>query len=150
MQLRLMYPPTPEAAPMHAELCVSAAREVDGIELDYSVESLVKLDGIIENLRREGVASEQVAETLFTFGCYVGEVFVRQAGGRWCLAEGTPMAGATGFPLIIQLGANGYCNPIGKVFKRLEQGEEHNLSYFYQVFTREDASEKKGGTPGRR
>jgi hypothetical protein len=135
MELRLQYPPTPEAAPKHAELCVSAVKDIEEVELDYSVESLETLDGIIEKLRQEGVTSDKVAETLFTFGCYVGEVFVRNAGGRWCSPEGTSMAGATGFPLIIQLGSGGYCNPIGKVFKRLEQGVEHNLPYFYQVFT---------------
>ncbi|HYO58832.1 hypothetical protein [Archangium sp.] len=149
MELRLQYPPTPEAAPKHAGLCVSAALEVEGVELDYSVDSLAKLDGIIENLRQDGVTSDEVAETLFTFGCYVGEVFVRNAGGRWCSAEGTPMAGATGFPLIVQLGSGGYCNPIGKVFKRLEQGPEHNLSYFYQVFTSPEASAAERA-PGRR
>lgn len=140
MQLQLKYPPTPEAAPKHAELCVSMARSVSGVELDYSVESLEVLDGIIEGLRREGVVEEQMGETLFAFGCYLGEVFVRQAGGRWCLAEGTPMEGVTGFPLIIQLGSSSYCNPIGKAFKRLREGNEHNLPYFFRVFTSEQAA----------
>ncbi len=27
------------------------------------------------------------------------------------------------------------CNPIGKAFKRLENGPEDSLGYFYQVFT---------------
>jgi hypothetical protein len=145
MELRLKYPPTPEAAPKHAALCVSAVKNVDGVELDYSVGSLTMLDGIIEKLRRDGVSSGDVAETLFTFGCYVGEVFVRNASGRWCSPEGTPMEGVTGFPLLIHLGTGGYCNPIGKVFKRLDQGSEHNLPYFFQVFASDKASTETGG-----
>jgi hypothetical protein len=137
MELRqLRYPPTPEAAPQHAALCVSAARNVDGVELDYSVASLAKLDGILENLRREGVTSEEVGETLFAFGCYVGEVFVRHAPGRWRRTEDTPMAGAAGFPMVVEVANGAYCNPLAKVFKRLEQGSEHSLPYFYQVFAK--------------
>jgi len=134
-QLLLKYPATPEAAPEHAQLCVSAVRNIEGFTLDYSEESLAKLDEIIEKLRQDGVSSEQIAETLFSFGCYVGEVFVRHASGRWRLTAETPMARAAGFPLVIQLSAKAYCNPIDKVFKRLEEGKEHELTYFYRVFT---------------
>ncbi len=136
MQLRLKYPATPEAAPDHAQLCISAVQNIDGITLDYSVESLAKLDAIIEGLRQDGVSAQEVAETLFSFGCYVGEVFVRNAKGRWRLASETPMARASGFPLVIQLGADTYCNPIGKVFKRLEEGPEHELTHFYRAFAK--------------
>lgn len=136
MQLRLKYPATPEAAPEHAQLCVSAAHNVDGITLDYSVESLAKLDGIIEAMRQDGVSTQDVAETLFSFGCYVGEVFVRHARGRWRLTAETPMARAAGFPLVIELGAGTYCNPIGKVFKRLDEGPEHELTHFYRAFAK--------------
>jgi hypothetical protein len=135
MELRLKYPATPEAAPLHARECVSAVKNVDGVELDYSVESLVTLDGILEGLREDGTRSRQVGETLFSFGCYVGEVFVRHAGGRWRSPRGTPMAGASGFPLIIELPGGSFCNPIGKVFKRLDEGREHDLAYFYRAFT---------------
>ena len=45
------------------------------------------------------------------------------------------MAEFAGFPLVIELGKGNYCNPIGKVFKRLENGEEDSLSYFYHLFT---------------
>ncbi|WNG57414.1 hypothetical protein F0U59_23585 [Archangium gephyra] len=135
MQLRLKYPATPEAAPDHAQLCVSAVQNIEGITLDYSVESLAKLDEVIEGLRQDSVSAQEVAETLFSFGCYVGEVFVRHAKGQWRLAARTPMARAAGFPLVVQLGADTYCNPIGKVFKRLEEGLEHELTLFYRAFT---------------
>lgn len=132
--LNLQYPPTPEAAPKHAELCVAAVKNVDNVELDYSIESLRELDQIIEQLRADGTTSEQIGETLYAFGCYVGEVLVRNASGRWVESSHMPLAGPGGFPLV-QYGEKSVWNPIGKVFKRLEEGPEHDLPYFFQVIT---------------
>jgi hypothetical protein len=136
--LRLEYPPTPENAPKLAEGIVVATADISGVDLDYSVVSLKAVDEIVEELRKEGCTSDQIAETLFGFGCYVGEVFVRQAGGKWRKAAETSMAKFAGFPLVVELEDESICNPIGKVFKRLENGEEDSLPYFYQVFTSEE------------
>lgn len=134
MRLRLKYPPTVENAPKFAADMVGLAAEISGVDLDYSVASLKAVDGIIEEMRQDGCTADQIAETLFGFGCYVGEVFVRQSGGKWRNAAETAMASFAGFPLVVQLGQECFCNPIGKVFKRLENGEEDNLPYFYQGF----------------
>jgi hypothetical protein len=134
MRLQLNYPPTPENAPKFAAEIVAAAADISGVKLDYSVASLSSVDEIIEGLRQNGCTPDQVGETLFGFGCYVGEVFVRRAGGRWRNAGETSMANFAGFPLVVELGEESFCNPIGKAFKRLENGEEDSLPYFYQVF----------------
>jgi len=135
MQLRLKYPPTVENAPKFAADMVGSAAEISGVDLDYSVASLKAVDDIVEGLWQDGCTPDQIAEALFGFGCYVGEVFVRYAGGKWRNAAETSMAKLAGFPLIIELGKESLCNPIGKVFKRLENGEADSLPYFYQVFT---------------
>jgi hypothetical protein len=137
MRLRLKYEPTPKNAPKFASDIIAAAAKISGVQLDYSVASLKAVDDIIEGMRKDGCTSQQVAETLFGFGCYVGEVFVRHAGSQWQNAAETSMAGFAGFPLVIQLGKDSFCNPIGKVFKRLDNGEEDNLPYFYRVFASE-------------
>jgi hypothetical protein len=135
MRLRLAYEPTPENAPKFAADIVAAAENVDGVKLDYSVASLAKVDNILESLRRDGTKANQVGETLFAFGCYVGEVFVRQNGCRWETAEraATPHFGP--FGLVIDLGETKFCDPIGKAFKRLDNGEVDSLAYFYTVFS---------------
>lgn len=135
MQLRLKYPPTADNATQFALDIVASALEISGVTLDFTVESLKRVDEILEGFRRDGCTSDQVAETLFGFGCYVGEVFVRNANGRWRNAAETPMASFAGSALVIQLGKDHFCNPIGKVFKRVDNGKEDNLSYFYQVFS---------------
>ena len=83
MKLALKIPPTPEYASMHADQIVQGAKEISKIELDYSPESLNLVDEIIENFRQEGLASKDIGETLFGFGCYVGEILVRNAEGVW-------------------------------------------------------------------
>ena len=133
MVLRLKFPPTPENASRHALVAVESVRNIEGVELDYSPQSLVALDGIIEKLRQDGATLEQIAETLFTFGCYVGEVFVRHAGGFWRAEEETPMRGLAGF-MVVELPGTKFCNPIGKTFKRLRDGATENLPYFYAQF----------------
>lgn len=75
--LRLPAPPRAEHAAELAQWAVDAARSVSGVELDYSPGSLSLVDGILEEFREPG--SDAVAETIFVFGCYVGEVLVRNA-----------------------------------------------------------------------
>lgn len=136
MELELQFPPTPEYADQLAELMVPAARKVSGVVLDYSPDSLTAVDGIIEQFRRDGVPAERIASTLFCFGCYVGEVFVRNAGACWRSTEDTSMKDVCTFPLVLELGPDKFCNPIGKVFKRHDMGEVDSLPYFYHVFTK--------------
>lgn len=138
MDLRLRYAPIATNAPLFAADIARSAFEVDRIDLDYRPGSLIDVDRIIEGFRREGLTPDQIGETLFGFGCYVGEVFVRNAGGVWRATEETSMHDAAGGPFLIELPHGGparYVNPLDKVFKRLENGPEDDLPYFFRVFT---------------
>jgi hypothetical protein len=103
VKLNLQYPPTPENAPALAAIVVKAARDISNVDLDYSAESLSHVDEIIEGFRQQGLTLEQIAETIFSFGCYVGEVFVRNAGATWRDTSGTPMESFSSSPLVIEL-----------------------------------------------
>ena len=123
MDLRLKYAPIPENAPLFAADIAQSAFEVHRIDLDYRPGSLTDVDGIIEGFRIEGLTPNQIGETLFGFGCYVGEVFVRHAGGAWRATEETSMRDVAGGPFVIELPHGGpirFANPLDKVFKRLE------------------------------
>ncbi|QKW19345.1 hypothetical protein HUT16_09925 [Kitasatospora sp. NA04385] len=133
MELRLRYAPEAVNAGRFAADIVVSAAQVSGAELDYSVRSLAVVDGIIEDFRANGIVSAQLGETLFGFGCYVGEVMVRQGGAAWRPVAGEDVA-AFGFPLVVALPSGQVCNPIGKVFRRLENGPEDSLPHFYTVF----------------
>jgi hypothetical protein len=128
-----------EHAPMFAALARETAREISRVDLDDTSSSLARVDAILDQMRLAGVAPETVSATLFAFGCYVGEVFVREHGAVWVETDRTPMADAAGgHPMVLELHDGSFCNPIGKVWKRLANGEEDSLAYFYKVFT-EDA-----------
>src|SRR5436190_21792670 len=87
MNLHLQFPPTPENAAAHAQLAVDAARNVDRVELDYSPQSLAEVDRILSKFHAQKLQVDQVGETVFSFGCYVGEVLVRQLGGSWQMPQ---------------------------------------------------------------
>ena len=86
--LNLKYDPTPENAHALAAGIVAAAQRITGVELDYSRGSLERVDAILGDLCSNGPPAEQIAETLFGFGCYVGEVMVRCSTGRWDVPRG--------------------------------------------------------------
>lgn len=133
VELHLKYPPVPQNAARFADDIAVAAAEVSGVRLDYTPESLDLVDTIFDEFRAGGVAGEQLAETLFGFGCYLGEVLTRHAGGRWRLTTDDERAGA-GWPMVVELGGQRWCDPIGKAFRRLENGSEQSLRGFYTTF----------------
>ena len=132
----LKYDITPKNAPLFAGDIVTSAQEIDGVTLDYSVNSLEEVDRIIGRFHEKGLALDDIAETVFGFGCYVGEVFVKNAGATWRAATREEIDNYYGVPLILELGGNTTANPIGKLIKRLEEGDEHNLPYFYHAMCR--------------
>ena len=131
MKLQLRYPATAENAADHARLAVKVAREEFESRLDFSPGSLEEVDGEIESLREEGLTGEEVAEALFVFGCYVGEVMVRFLGGRWVPTSRSPLAGVSPWPMVVVLPSGSGWDPIGKVYKRLELGDSEYLPAYF-------------------
>lgn len=94
------------------------------IGLDYTVESLQRLDQFItEHFDPPG--SKFVGETLpMGIGCYVGEVIIRHIGGEW---------NPEGKPEINGIGPIEAIFPIDKAIKRFTEGREHSLSWYYHT-----------------
>ncbi|WP_280897339.1 MULTISPECIES: hypothetical protein [unclassified Streptomyces] len=67
---------------------VSALREGARVRLDYSAQSLWRVDRLIEEIRREGAPYAAVETVLRGLGAYAGEVVVRQAGAEWWTSGG--------------------------------------------------------------
>ncbi len=131
MKLELRYPATAEKAGDFAELAVQAARQQAGIALDFTVESLERLDAEVESLRDEGYTGEDVAEALFVFGCYLGEVMVRRLSGGWIDARRSTLGAICPWPMVVVLPGGSTWDPIGKVYKRLELGDSEYLPAFF-------------------
>ncbi|MDX3132537.1 hypothetical protein PV367_22700 [Streptomyces europaeiscabiei] len=67
---------------------VAMMREGARVRLDYSTQSLWRVDRMIEEIRREGAPYAAVEGALRGFGAYGGEVVVRWAGGEWVESGG--------------------------------------------------------------
>ena len=116
--------------PRHAQLAVDAARNVDGVDLDFSPNSLSEVDRIIGSFHAEGLSSDQVGETVFSFGCYVGEVFVHHHAGRWIIPKRSLLGFGGSDMMLVEMPNGVVCNPIGKAFKLLEQGASESVRIF--------------------
>jgi hypothetical protein len=131
VKLKLRFPASPENAADHAQLAVALAREEYEEAFDFSPASLERLDEQIEGLREDGLDGEDVAELLFVFGCYLGEVMVRRLGGRWAATPLSPLRAISPWPMVVALPDGSSWDPIGKAYKRLELGDSEYLPAYF-------------------
>lgn len=132
MELTLRFPAKPEFARRFAEELMVTALEVSKVMLDFTPGSLADVDLIIQGFIDEGLAVEDIGETLFSFGCYVGEVFVRHHGAHWVQTKKSLLKGETDFPIVVAIGNAHVLNPIGAVFQRFQSNGARSLPSFYQ------------------
>src|SRR5262245_25243972 len=135
MSVRDAFPPSVDSAARLAAVCVLTIRDLHDVLLDYSPPTLHLIDEILENFRVEGRNPNEFTETLYTFGCYFGEVFVRSAGGIWVHAQDTLLRYNAGYPLLVKLPNERLCEPIAKVFWRLTYGAQDHLPTYYSALT---------------
>lgn len=123
---------TPKAAEMRAQATAFADRlaRKARLPMDYSVASLRVVDGIVEGFQRGAHDQEQVADALFGFGAYVGEVLVRRAGGEWVDFDAREQE-MFGQPVGVRLPDGRVWNPLGRVVNRFHGGSDESLHTFY-------------------
>ncbi|HXK12623.1 MAG TPA: hypothetical protein VMT70_23510 [Vicinamibacteria bacterium] len=128
---------TPSAAnaAQIAAMAVPFVEQNYGLKLDYGVGSLAELDGVIDDLRRDQ-RFEVLQPVLFSMGCYLGEVLVRHAGGRWRQAEDLGAGSSALSPIAIVMPDGRGCNPVGRVYRRFQKGREEGLALFFRSVTR--------------
>jgi len=111
-----------------ADECARRFAETFGIELDFSEESLTRLEELLSRMDSPPTNMNLVGTDL---GCYLGEMLVRNLGGRWVLYKNS-------FHSAVAVGGGEetehHFYPFHKVYKRLKKlphGEEESLAYFY-------------------
>jgi hypothetical protein len=130
--------PSPRTAPQFAERAVSLVQQKFGFSLPYNPPSLIVVDALVDKIKETGASEQQASGLLFGLGCYVGEVFVRNAGASWRATAEMGMAHVCGFPVVLALRSGEGCNPVGKVFGRFREGAAHSVA---------DLFESLGGPP---
>jgi hypothetical protein len=120
---------------------VSIAKDAHGVVLDFSPQSVEKVEMILGKLHAEYTkrgTSEGQRGLALAFGVYIGEVIRRQAGeGRW--ERDHPQMGEGAMPLYWK-GHTSF--PVAWCLKRLANGEEDNVWVKYRLIV--DENLKKG------
>lgn len=127
----------------YAEDAIDFANQLN-IELDFSEESLNKLDLILQQfhdgipkglkkLFKKGPSEEQIAQMSKMWGGYLGETIIRMFGGEWIMSKTFENA------IAIQVqGTEIY--PPAKTYKRIVNGQEDNIVNYYKVLKHDFAS----------
>jgi hypothetical protein len=132
--LQLPYEPTAaNASRFAADIAEQAGSR--GVPLDFSADSVAYCDSVIESLRANKVKLEQVAEVLFSVGCFVGEAIVRTTGGHWRTSAATSLATTAPFPMVVLLPDGRLCDPAAQPFTTFALGDAASLSSFYTTWT---------------
>ena len=116
---------------------VSIAKDSYGVALDFSPQSVEKVEMILGKLhvdyQKRGTSEGQRGLAL-AFGVYVGEVIRKQAGeGRW--ERDHPQMGEGAMPLYWK-GHTSF--PVAWCLKRLANGEEDNVWLKYRLIVDEN------------
>jgi hypothetical protein len=108
------------------------AKEQFGVDLDYSPESLRALDGALkqEYLEDGSLDNEDIEAVSISIGTYIGEVVRRHIGGEWQITDEPPS------PRLVDVPGFEWLDPIGRVEKRLVEGEAASLFDWYQSIRR--------------
>jgi hypothetical protein len=125
---------------------VDHAKQVMGVDLDFTLESIEKVESILDAMFRakpKSLLAKLVKRApslkdidLFAkaYGGYIGEVLRRQGGGEWYLDEDI----VPGQTVIGLRKGSVRIWPAAKVGKRLTNGPEDNVWHYYQVILREN------------
>jgi hypothetical protein len=119
----------------HAEAAVRLAADDHGMALDYSPESIARLETILA--ARSPVADADLDEAVRVWGAYFGEVFRHRYAADWIMAVYPRQPGAeplgpssdVAMPALDVGGSHVY--PLLKVFRRLTIGPSEDLAGFF-------------------
>ncbi len=113
-----------------AEAAVRVMAQVNGTKLDYSAESLRSVDSFVLAIRATDKDGTKFEHLLNVLGFYVGEVMARGYQMQWVKpTDAEAKLGAPAYALRHPSGS--LVNPIGKVFKLFQNGEEDRTHGLY-------------------
>jgi hypothetical protein len=134
----------------HAEAAVRLAADEHGMTLDYSPESVARLETILA--ARSPVADGDLDEAVRMWGAYFGEVFRHRYVAGWIMAVYPRQPGAepvapnadVAMPALDIGGSHVY--PLLKVYRRLTIGPTEDLAgFFIRVTAALDAHQARVG-----
>jgi len=99
------------------------------IKLDYSEKSVEKVEQLCEIIYRQIISNKNIKEENIDkvsriIGSYLGELIIKNIGGEWTINAEKLLA--------VRLNCF-ECYPIIKVYKRVMNGNEDNIEFYYKV-----------------
>ncbi|RMD67378.1 hypothetical protein D6833_00265 [Candidatus Parcubacteria bacterium] len=108
-----------------ADETVKRVQETFGVALPFSEEGVVRLENLIAHL--QGMPGD-IDLFVHDFGCYLGEVIVRTLNGKWIIRDNLIHSSV----LVDKESCQSEYFPFHKVYKRITNGREESLVYFYR------------------
>jgi hypothetical protein len=127
----------------YAEDAIDLAKQMN-VELNFSEESLCKLDQILEQyhnsiprglkkLISKGPSEEQITQMAKVWGGYLGETIIKQFGGEWIMSSTFDNA------IAVKIG-DSEIYPPAKIYKRIINGPEDNVDIYFKVLKQDFTS----------
>ena len=121
-----------KTAPQIAQGAVALVQRKFGFRLDYDPPSLIVVDALVDKIKETGATEHQASGLLLGLGCYVGEVFVRNARGSWRNTAEMAMTKSVAYPIVIALPGAVGCDALGAVFRRFAAGGPEGVAALYE------------------
>jgi len=102
------------------------------VNLDFSHQSLRYVDGMMFDFHIRKLPPNRVKNHIMVMGCYAGEVFIKNLGGRWIYPSSEDVQELGPGPFV-ELPRGVIINPLVKVQKIYEDGIEESIFRFYAV-----------------
>jgi hypothetical protein len=122
-----------KVAEAYALDAVDIAKTSFKMDLDFSDQSVTRIEHILDLLHNDIYKSNPTQEQIFNFakvfGSYVGEVYRRNHGATW----GMVTVGKDSFPGLQASAKGNLFWPWGKVQNRIIKGAEDNVAVYYRV-----------------
>jgi hypothetical protein len=127
MPFHIDMAPAIQTVRRHADDAIRHMRDVYGVSLTHSLESLAHVDRLLATWREEGIDADVAAPSLFAFGSYAGEVLREQEPGRWTQPPEDDREAQGGEFLFVRLLDGREWRPISIAFLALQEGPHHSL-----------------------
>lgn len=125
--------PTPAIMAALAQDAVNQAQGQFQVSLDYSEASIAKVESILAQLGTS-LPDPKREQQAMLWGAYIGEVARRHHGGAWVVPSDGPFTGV----ITLQAADGNSFSPPAKVHKRLTNGDEDNVAFYYRVMFNRD------------
>lgn len=129
----------------YSDWIVKAFKE-DGLNLDYSINSLMEIDKFVQMHTKDGQPikgrrlSKNLGGIIFSLGAYIGETLIKNVpNSKWITNDNDPQGEIN---IAVELGDGTTCFPGQRIMKRIQNGLEDGIYPYGHSLTEKTLNEK--------